>query len=270
MPQEDGLEATPHRPLQRSNESDLQAWFERLPNADLETQFACLRKVQEAGPAGASALPALCAFLARSDGATDDALLAAVLDVFRSMGQGAVPAAETLSGLLPHRCKIYQGRDKMLVVRLRSYIVVTLSEIGFPSSALPSLLDSLAHLDERMMPVEIGAAARAVGSLGPRGRRLAPHLLAILAERLSDEEFSLERFGPEFPPQEATTVQQEALRALGRICSPKDRQVLECLQQMVADRDRDGLDPRVVREAEKALGVIQQQNTPKSVQGEGT
>jgi hypothetical protein len=243
-------------------------WLERLRNADPETQFACLRKVKDAGPAAVSALPALCAFLAHSDGATDDALLAAILNVFRSLGRDAAPAAETLSGLLPHRCKLYQDRDKMRAIRLRSYMVVTLSEIGFPSSALTTLLDSLAHLDERMMAVEIGAAARAVGALGPRGRWLAPHLLAVLAERISDEEFSLDRYGPEFPPEEATTVRREAVRALGHVCSPQDRKALEYLQQLVAGRDRDGLDPRVIREAENALASIQHQNTPKSPPGE--
>src|SRR4029079_15424645 len=107
----------------------------------------------------------------------------------------------------------------LLVIRLRAYVMVTLSEIGFPASALPALLDTLAHLDERLMSLEVGAAARAVGSLGPRGRDFAPYLPDTLPQRLSEEEFSLERYEPQFPLEQATTIQLEAVRSLGRVCS---------------------------------------------------
>jgi hypothetical protein len=241
----------------------LPACLERLSEADLEGQRLCLRQLKEAGPAAAAAVPALCDLLARSDGATPHLLLASVLDVFRSLGPRAAPAAETLSSLLPYRCKLYKGRDKLLVVRLRAYIMVTLSEIGFPSSALPALpalLDTLAHVDERLMPLEVGAAARAVGSLGPRGREFAPYLLDTLTQRLSEEEFSLERYEPQFPPQEATTIQLEAVRSLGRVCSAEDLPVLTALQNFAADRGQDGLDPRVVQEAQRARKLILQRH----------
>jgi hypothetical protein len=250
------------RPLLASNPqvangaASLPACLERLSEVDLEGQRLCLRKLKEAGPAAAAAVPVLCDFLARSDGATSHLLLAAVLDVFRSLGPSAAPAAETLSSLLPYRSKLYNDRDKLLVVRLRAYIMVTLSEIGFPSSALPALLDTLAHVDERLMPLEVGAAARAVGSLGPRGREFAPYLLDTLTKRISEEEFSLERYEPQFPPQEATTVQLEAVRSLGRVCSAEDLPVLTALQNFAADRSRDRLDPRVVQEAQRARKII--------------
>lgn len=143
----------------------------------------------------------------------------------------------------------------MLVVRLRAYVFVTLSEIGFPASALPALLDALAHVDERLTVVEIAAAARAAGSLGSGGRQFTPFLLQALAVRLSAEEFSLERYEPQFPPQEATTVQLEIVRSLGRVCSPNDQQALEVLRDLGEDRGR-GLDPRLVKEARHALEII--------------
>src|SRR5262249_17687931 len=127
------------------------------------------------------------------------------------------------------------------------------------------LLDWLAHIDGRMTPLEIGAAARAAGSLGPHGRRFAPYLLCALTEWVGDDEFSLDRYSPDFPPEEATTVQLQAGRALGRVCSAGDRAALDLLDKMA--RGQDGLDPRVVREAHKALEIIQQK-TPKSGQGE--
>lgn len=223
--------------------------------AHLEEQLNCLREMRQAGAAPAAAWPALCDILLRSDGHTDHVLIASVLDVLRSMGHRAAPAAETLSGLLAHRARLHKERDKMLVVRLRAYIFVTLSEIGFPASALPALLDSLAHVDERMTVLEIAAAARAAGSLGPDGRQFVPVLLQTLSVRLSSEEFSLERYEPQFPPHEATTVQLEVVRSLARICSPQDQQALTVLRDLSEDRGR-GLDPRLVKEARHALELV--------------
>ena len=33
-------------------------------------------------------------------------------------------------------------------MRLRAYLLVTLADIGFPRSAMPSLVDTLAHVEE--------------------------------------------------------------------------------------------------------------------------
>jgi hypothetical protein len=243
-------------------DSRLKTCLAHLEEAGPEKQLPCLRKLKAAGPAASVAIRPLSGLLARSDGATDDLVIASALDVLRSLRTNAAPAAETLSGILPHRSKLYHERDKFLVVRLRAYIVVTLSEIGFPSSALPVLLDTLAHLDERMSPVEVGATARAVGSLGPRGHELAPYLLDMLDQRISPEEFSLERYEPRFPPDEATTVQLEAVRSLGRVCSAEDQDVVTALRQLAEKGSLEGLnglddrDPRLRREARRALDLI--------------
>jgi hypothetical protein len=212
-------------------------------------------------------MPVLCDILIRSDGNTDHVLIASALDVLRSLGHGAAPTVETLSRLLPHRNKLYTDRDKILVVRLRAYIIVTLSEIGFPSSALPALLDTIAHVDQRMTAVEVGAAARAVRSLGPRGHAFAPYLLELLTEQRFSEEFSLERYEPEFPVEEATTAQLEALRALARVCSPEDQQALTVIRQLAQDRS-GAQDPRVVSEAQRALELIGGATPPASARGE--
>ncbi|HWM26734.1 MAG TPA: hypothetical protein VNP98_18095 [Chthoniobacterales bacterium] len=258
-------EAAPNRvsPQVRSDRS-LQWCLDTLQKGGLEQQLVALQELKEAGPAAAAATPILCDLLARSDGATDHILLASILDVFRSLGADAAPAAETLSRLLPHRSQLNTGRDKMLVVRLRAYIFVTLSEIGFPDSALPALLDSLAHVDERVPAVEIGSAARAVRSLGPRGHQFAPYLLGTLLERFSEEEFSLEGYGPKFSPKDATTVQLESVRSLGRISSAKDHQVSEVLLRLAGDRG-DDLDPRVVQEAKNALKLISSRDSRRAV-----
>jgi len=192
----------------------------------------------------------VCDLLARSDATTNPARIASALDVLRSRGRGAASAAETLSGLLPHRSRIFNGRDKDVVIRLRAYVIVTLAGIGFPTSARPALLDILAHVDERMSPVEVGAAARAVRSLGGRGRAFTPYLLDALGARLGVEEFSLERFDPRVPAAEATTAQLEIVRTLYRVAPTGDHDVQESLMQLIRDPDRD---PRLVREAQRVL-----------------
>jgi len=247
----------PGQPLPAAEGPGLQTCVDRLRTADLEEQQLCLRRLKGAGPDAAVATQALCDLLTRSDGATNHVLIASALDVLRSLGPRAAPAAETLSGLLPHRSKLYTGRDKLPVVRLRAYIVVTLSEIGFPSSALPALLDSLAHVDERMNAMEAGAAARAVRALGPSGCSLAPYLLDALNQRVGEEEFSLERYEPQFPPHEATTIQLEAVRSLGEVCAAKDLEVVTALRELAGAHGQAGPDPRVAREAQRALENIQ-------------
>lgn len=223
----------------------------RLATAGLDEQLRCLRELRNAGAAAAVSTPLLCDFLVSSDGATDHLAIAAVLDVLRTQGKGAASAADSLSGLLSHRSKLYRNRDKLLVIRLRAYIMVTLSQIGVPSSALPALYDTLAHVDGRMSSVEVASAARAVRSLGIGGRDFAPYLLDIFSARLSEEEVSLERYEPPFPPLEATTAQLEAVRALGSISSAGDEEVMTVLRDLASRPEV--LDPRVVEEASRAL-----------------
>jgi protein SCO1/2 len=198
---------------------------------------------------GEVALAATVALLGRSDGTTDAARIATALDTLRVEGRHAAPAAEGLAALLPHRSRLFEGRDKDLVIRLRAYILVTLSDIGVPDAARPALVDILAHVDERNNPAEVGAAARALRSLGERGREFAPYLLDALTSRLSVEEFSLQRFETQFPESEATTAQLELVRAIGSV-SPAGDELRNALDWLIRDPDRD---PRLVREARLVL-----------------
>lgn len=204
-------------------------------------QKACVAKLE---------LAALTDFLGRSDGETDDRSLVAVLDALRARGRSAAPAAESVSALLRHRHPLYRERDKPLVIRLRAYLLATLADIGTPESALPPILDILAYVDE-LSPLETGAAARAVRSLGTRGRPFAPYLAEALRGRSAAEEFSLERYDPDFPSREATTVQLEVIRTLAAIGAVSDPAVSAALGQLAADTTRE--DPRAVRAAQREL-----------------
>ncbi len=213
-----------------------------------------------ATPAAAAkrSLRAITDFLARSDGATDHLAVAAALDELRAMKSKAMPAAETLSALLPHRAALYRDRDKSEVVRLRAYIMVTLTDIGYPQSAEWALFDTLALVDDRITSREVGAAARAARSLGSRGRALAPYLVdALTLTVLGEEEFTLERYAPDFPPSEATTIQIEAVRALAAVAAPEDTDALRILRQLSERRTGEVVDARVVKEARRAVETIE-------------
>jgi hypothetical protein len=231
----------------------------RRPRGTWAQRLACAAALWLAAlPAYAEpCAPCLAESLASSNGSVDHHQVVAELDQLRAMGRSAAPAAETLSGLLSYRSKLYADRDKAIAVRLRSYVLLTLSDIGFPPSARPALLDALAHLDERMGPFEVGAAIHAVNALGPSGRELAPYILEAMALRMSDVEFSLARYAPQFVPEESTTVRLEAVRTLGRVCVARDQHVVSTLRKISED-ERGRIDPRVVREARRAVALIEE------------
>lgn len=226
-------------------------------------QLECLKALRDGETLERADLHRVIDLLAASNAATDHRVVAAGLDVVRRAGAAwradldrpGAPAAEVLSALLPYRSALYRDRDKMQVVRLRAYLVVTLAEIGFPRSALPALVDTLAHVDETVPALELTASAYAVRSLGADGRAFVPYLLDALHVRSGAHEVSLERYDPVYPRSEATTVQLEAMRSLARVATAGDPEVAEVLRGIV--RDITGQhDPRLIREARAALDEI--------------
>ena len=230
--------------------------LDRFASLDLDAQLGCLRQAKGAAIADLGANSPLARILESTDRHTDHRVIAGLLDVVRSQGRNARHLAQIVSRLLPHQADVHQGRDKWHVLRLRAYTFVTLSEIGFPDSAIPMLVDALAYVDERMSAVEFGAAARTVGTLGVRGRPFIPYLVSTIGEGFAEEEFSLSRYEVDFPRAEATTVQLEAVRSLGAVSSTGDDAVLDVLRAIVDTRARSTLDPRLVQEATTALRLI--------------
>ncbi len=229
----------------------------RFGSLELDEQLSCLQQAKRAAIADVSANSQLARLLENCDGNIDHRVIAGLLDVVRNQGQNAHELAEIVSRFLPHQADIYQGRDKWHVLRLRAYTFVTLSEIGFPDSALPMLVDALAYVDERMSAVEFGAATRVVGTLGERGRRFIPYLLNTLGERFAEEEFSLNRYDVKFPREEATTVQLEVMRSFAAVCIAEDDQALTVLRTIADSHAQSTLDPRLVKEAKSALQTIE-------------
>jgi hypothetical protein len=205
----------------------------------------------------AADLPDIRKALASCNGSTDHNRIASLLDQLRSLGSQAAPAGDMLTAMLDHRHPIYAERDKSVVTRLRTHIFLTLSEIGTPDSATRPLLDVLAHFDVRMNPAEAGAAVRATGTMGPRGRHFVQYLLAMLDEPVSEQEFSLTRYDTRFERKDATTLQIEVVRSLGRICTSSDAGVMHKLRQLISTDMTPGTDRRVAQEARAASERIE-------------
>ncbi|MDX1502556.1 MAG: SCO family protein [Thermoanaerobaculia bacterium] len=225
--------------------------LDELPRLTVREQLACVRS----GALESLSVAALVARLEASDGATDHRVVAALLHRLRELGPTAAGAGDPIAALLSHRAALYQDRDRWEVLRLRAYAYATLSDVGVPDTALAPLMDTVGYVDERMAAVEFGAAVRAAGTLGPRGRDFIPHLLAAIGERFAEEEFSLERYETTFPPHEATTVQLETVRTLAAVAGPEDREALTVLHAIA--HGSGSLDPRLVAGAREALPVVE-------------
>src|SRR5205085_11258621 len=109
----------------------------RLGQNQPKVQLQAALAVKKIGPAAASTVPALKAALQQADFHTDTGLILAYLDALRAIGPAARPVADVIVGLLPEQNPIYRNRDEGSAHHLRAFMLVTLGDIGAPSSALP-------------------------------------------------------------------------------------------------------------------------------------
>ena len=195
---------------------------------------------------------------------TNHKVIAGFVTEVRNSGIHSIAISEILSSMLPYQAEIYQDRDKWEVLRLRSYILLALGEIGFPDSAVPMLVDALAYVDERMKVVELGSAIKVVGNLGEEGCLFEESVISAFNMVFSDEEFSLNKYETSFSKDEATTIQIEIVRSLGKICSQNDDYAIKFLNSVLASSDDFGFDKRVIKEAQQSLHNILQKQSSES------
>jgi hypothetical protein len=199
--------------------------------------------------------------LRQANGATDEREVAKHLEALRVIGVKASSVAESVAELLNESSPLYRDRDKHEVMRLRAYVFVVLSEVGIPRSALPLIVDALANSDDEM-GYYFAAAARAAGSLGPRARPLIPHLCAGMQRYYHRDEFSLERYNPNYPQEEATTVQAEAITALSQISATSNKAVVELLNSYANGTHPDTRRfPTLIKHAERSLRLMESRGT---------
>ena len=207
--------------------------------------------------------------LRQAHGATDEREVAEYFEALRTMGPKATSVAEEVAELLNESSPLYRDRDKHEVMRLRAYVFVVLSEIGIPSSAFPQIVDALANSDDEM-GYHFAAAARAASSLGPRARVLIPHLCAGMQRYYHRDQFSLERYDPDYPQEEATTVQGEAIAALAQISATSDSAVVELLTSYANGTHPDTRRyPMLIEHADRSLRLMRSRETPRTADSTG-
>ena len=201
--------------------------------------------------------------LLRCDRYTDHKVIAGLVTDVRKSGVHSTITSEIISSMLSYQAEIYQDRDKWEVLRLRSYVLLTLGEIGFPDSAIPILEDALAYVDERMNVLEVASAVKVVGNLGVQGSRFGESIISAYNRVFADEEFSLNRYELGFSKDEATTTQIEIIRSLGKICNKKDDYAMKFLNSVLGSSGDFGIDKRVITEARRSLDIILQKKSEK-------
>ncbi len=239
--------------LQASSAASAEAkrCWQEFHQATLDQRFACLDRTSLTNQE-------LVKLLSLSDATTDHRVIAGLLERIRRQQIVDPEVAEQLARFLPHQHPIYQNRDRWHVIRLRAYLIATLTDIGFPDSGLPWLADSLIFIDERMAAIEVGSAVRAAGTLGAEGRQFLPTMLRMLSMTFSEEEFSLSRYDVNFPKQEATTVQLEVLQAVRKLGRASDNELLATLRAIVQGPAHSAFDPRAKAAAQQALHQVEQ------------
>lgn len=196
--------------------------------------------------------------LLRCDRHTYHKVIAGLLTDIRRSKIHSTITSEILSSMLSYDAEIYKDRDKWEVVRLRSYILLTLGETGFPESAIPFLQDALTYVDDRMSAVELASAIEVAGHLGSKGSSFAESIMSAYNRVFSDEEFSLSSYQPACSKENATTIQLEIIKSLGQICDSKDEPALKFLNSVLASSADHGVDKRAIIEAQRSLDIILQ------------
>lgn len=230
------------------------------PSTTVRTAVStCLAKF---GPRAAPATLPLAAAVRACNERTPEAEIESYLIAIRSIGPAAAPAGESLLTLFPEQADLFKNRQKFFLHHIRGFALITLSEIGVPSAALPFIMDNLANAD-RNMPYPYAAAARAAGSMGPAARVAVPYLLRALRSELRDDYITFETLrGHRSSNGEYTTSQIEAVRALARMGSAA-REALPDLEKLAnqpsiprGNSNRLHRVPNINEEAQAAIQAI--------------
>jgi hypothetical protein len=242
------------------------AMSKALSDGSKEVRIYAAKNLKEHGVAASSAAEDLAKLLQRCNGNSSKDEVGAYLEALRAVGKNSSVASSALVSLYDERSALYQERPKYEVHHLRAFILVVLSEIGIPKSALPMIVDSLANSTFEM-PYLFAAGAKAAGSLGPDAESVVPLIERAFRGELGDDPISFDRFDSHGKiSDEYTNARIEALRALGKI-GPGASSSLPYIKELDKPdpQSRDNQDrlvklPNIQKEAERALLAIQGEN----------
>jgi protein SCO1/2 len=156
-----------------------------------------------------------------------------------------------LTELLREDHPLYDQRGAATVVRMRGWIMVTLSQLDISDQALTFILE---ELDTGVDPYLVAAAARAVRAYPKPSSSLAPFLLrAITNIRYRDDPVSFSEYGEYYSESDETTPLHELFSSLASLGSHA-RIVLDELIEL--RKETRGLSRHRLADLDKAIEAI--------------
>jgi HEAT repeat protein len=244
--------------LQRLSPTDprtLDVLVAALSGKSERVMLGAAQAVARFGAAAAPAVPPVVRALRRSAGQTDHRLIGAYLDILRAVGPPAHAAVPVLTGMLAEHALVYQGRQSQPALAVRSYVLLTLADVGITVHAIPTIIDVLANEQSVRM---IAAGARAAGALPDGQESVVPFLLRLLERGFADSVISLSPIETTFfvPQPLRTSGRLEVIRALERI-GPPARGAVPLLRARAADPPiRSTFYPAYQGEAARVAAVL--------------
>ena len=192
---------------------------------------AAIQALRKFGPLAVSAVPQITQMLSTEipravAGKTRRYVWRKGLDVLRTLGPKAHSAEDWILSQLKAMQRHPRIGNKVFMYRfhVHAYLLVTLAEIGPSLKSRPAILRELERARTEK-PLRYGswitaAACYAAGELRAKGRPAVRHLITLVktadADKILVSPFTLTDYGHE------STLQIEAIRALGRIGAPAD------------------------------------------------
>ena len=156
-----------------------------------------------------------------------------------------------LTELLHEDHPLYDQRGAATAVRMRGWILFTLSKVGVSDEALKFVLE---ELDTGVDAYLVAAAARAIRAYPTPSSSFAPFLMrAITNIRFKDDPVAFEEYGEFFSDTEETTPLHEVFEALGWL-GTHARVVLNELTDL--RKDSGGLSSKRLADLDKAIASI--------------
>jgi HEAT repeat protein len=170
------------------------------------------------GKEAAWAAPEVVAAFIRHDGTGAPKVVAGYLEVLRGFGIASTSVRNALVEALSERLPLYSNREEADAHALRSYILVTLVDIGGATpGAMPHILDYLNN-GELDMQYAFAASARAVATHDSSGKEAVPLLQRALDLEYNDKAIHFDYFQSNtIPSGKQTSARLEAIKALERI-----------------------------------------------------
>ena len=158
---------------------------------------------------------------------------------------------DQLTELLHEDHPLYDQRGAATIVRMRGWIIFTLSKLGMSGEALVFVLE---ELDTGVDPYLVAASARAIRCYSTPSSSFAPFLMrAITNIRYRDDPVAFEEYGEFFSDSDETTPLHELFESLASL-GTHARGVLEDL--IALRKQPGGLSRRRLADLDKAITTI--------------